>query len=349
MNIIIFLFIILTLLGLVFQKSKLLTIIVFLFVWTLAWCTNLPDYYNYENAYEIDFFSDPGYMLVSFFFKKWGFDYFDFRLCFIGFGLFCYLFFILKFAKRCSLVACLYLCTLSFYDIVQNRSFVAFGISLIGMYFLISKKSVFGKILYVGLVLLASTIHISISFYLIFLFADKKILARIPKIVLIVVALIFVIVLQYMFSSQYALMVERYDVGVSTLTKSLLVVLFVSNLVFIKIWNSNKGDSWLSTLQSQYVRNKGELVLYFNIALLLVLPAAFMSLNAMRLYRYMGVVNYTFVTNKFRNSCMLNTLRLTLIIVLYAVSYGIISYLMHSTSFFEIVDPILYENLFYKF
>ena len=146
------------------------------------------------------------------------------------------------------------------------------------MYFLISKKSVFGKILYVGLVLLASTIHISISFYLIFLFADKKILARIPKIVLIVVALIFVIVLQYMFSSQYALMVERYDVGVSTLTKSLLVVLFVSNLVFIKIWNSNKGDSWLSTLQSQYVRNKGELVLYFNIALLLVLPAAFMSL-----------------------------------------------------------------------
>ena len=185
MNIVIQIFIVLVVLGLIFQRSKLLTVAVFFFIWTLSWNNSLPDYVNYEAGYLMGSFHDKGYEFLSKIFNEAGADYYLFRRCFIGFGLLIYLFFTLRYAKRCSLVSVLYMCTMSFYDIVQNRNFLGFVLCLIGISLIISHDTRKCKILYAAIVTFAATIHITTIFYMLFLLINKKTIEKCPKIVLV--------------------------------------------------------------------------------------------------------------------------------------------------------------------
>lgn len=348
MNIVIQIFIVLVVLGLIFQRSKLLTVAVFFFIWTLSWNTSLPDYVNYEAGYLMGTFHDKGYEFLSKIFNEAGADYYLFRRCFIGFGLLIYLFFTLRYAKRCSLVSVLYMCTMSFYDIVQNRNFLGFVLCLIGISLIISHDTRKYKILYAAIVTFAATIHITTIFYMLFLLINKKMIEKCPKIVLVLMGLVIVFIIQNAFSYEYDLMMERYDVGVSNLTRSLLLVLFTGNFLFVRYWNKREPSGSMTRPQRLYTLNTNETVFYFNIAILLLFPAAFMSLNALRLYKYLALLNYTFVSNKFSMSFGFSYIAQTLVIVLYAMTYGIVGYLMHSTTYFDIVESIFYQNLFYN-
>jgi hypothetical protein len=312
----------------------------------LAWTTTLPDYNNYLYGYEHETFTDVGYQFVSSLFLNVGIEYFDFKMTFIGLGVAILAWFVIKFAKRCSLVASLYLCTTSIYDIVQYRNFVAFSICLIGFYVLVVYKNKISRIVFGAISLLAASVHVTTLFYAIFFMADKRFIQKISKVWLIIIVAIIAIVGNYYFAGVLESKFERYDVGVSMLTRTLLVSLFIGNLFFILYVNKRKNSAKLSIAQSQYVDTTINFVVLANTFLLVLLPAAFLSLNALRIFRYMAIINFVFVSNKFSNR-NLGIVGNTVVTLVYSIVYFEVAYLMHSSSFNIIIDTIFNDNLFF--
>lgn len=346
----IFLFLFFCIVGLFWQKSKFLSALIFFFCWSLAWCKDLPDYDVYNYTYQQGKMGDIGYDLIANLFLNIGCDYFQFRLFYMGLGLLIFCWFIIKFANRCSLVSSLYLYSMFLLDVVQYRNFVAFAIILIGIYVLIKYKSPKNNLLYAVIVCIAGTFHITVLFYLIFIFS-KETIKKISLPVLISVGITCILIINYFFVTRLQEKFDAYNYGVSNLTRSLLFILFIGNLIFVKIWSRkqtqklNVGNKQLTQLQQFFVSKRNQYVLYFNYALILILPGAFMSLSALRLYRYMGVINYAYIADKF-NQDKYNIFN-TIILLFYATAFLGLMYLMHSTQMNYILNSVFNQNLFY--
>ncbi|MCH5219359.1 MAG: EpsG family protein [Muribaculaceae bacterium] len=340
----------LCILALFFQKSKILTCIIFFFIWTLAWTRLQPDYVNYEIMYNLEINKDLGYYGLSLLFKKIGFDYFSCRLIILAAGWSIYLWFIIKFARRCSLVAALYLCTVSFYDTEQNRNFFGFALCLIGISALFKDYTVKGLIKFGFWVLLGTSMHSMNFFFFVFGLLNKNVLKRVSKVQLVLIAAFFAGALWFLFSQVIIDKIEAYDLGVSSLTKNLLIILFIVNIIFIifvrKFRLKSSITKTLTISQKKYSISENN-ILYFNLALFALLPAAFYSLSALRVYRYMEILNLSYVTDKLASKWPLTNIGLNFLIILYGASFGIVAYLMHSSSYWDVVLPEFYANEFY--
>lgn len=347
------LLVIITIFCLLFQKSKLLTVLCFFFIWTLAWTTKQPDYANYQLMFDNSDATDLGFRWLTNFAKSFKLDYFTFRLIFLAIGWSIYCWFVLKYAKRCSLTAIIYLWTGSLYDMVQNRNFVAFSICLIGICYLFKtqKMTTRRQIVYAGFVLLASSIHVTCAFFLILLIFNKITINKFSPVQIGFICLVAVIVFYYIFSDIVTEKILNYDTGVSVTTKFAVILLFTLNLAFIryarnynprnnKVSCSDKDKMYLTTLQNN--------TLIINSALLLLLPAAFMSMSALRVYRYIGIINFSYVTNKIKSQNTIKSLFLTLLILVYSSSFFIVVYMMHLSSFMLVIFPPFYDNIFYS-
>jgi hypothetical protein len=194
--------------------------------------------------------------------------------------------------------------------------------------------------------LVSASIHVTTIFFSIFVIADRRLSKHISKGWLIFIIAVIFLIGNYYFAAELDSKLERYDYGVSLLTRTLLVVLFIGNLFFIRLVNNQSMPSNLTTAQFQYIDRNVNLVVIANTLLLILLPAAFMNLNALRIFRYLAIVNFVFVTNKFGNSSA-NIWGHTFVAIMYAMAYAYISYLMHSTSFKIIIDTIFNDNLFF--
>jgi hypothetical protein len=139
---------------------------------------------------------------------------------------------------------------------------------------------------------------------------------------------------------------ERYDVGVSVLTRSLLIMLFIGNLFFIRYVSKRPNSLQLTALQSQYVDTNVNFVVLANTFLMILIPAAFLSLNAMRIFRYMAIINFVFISNKFSNRTS-GVVGNTMVSIMYASIYAFICYVMHIEEFQHIIEAITKGNLFY--
>jgi hypothetical protein len=338
--------IILGLSGVFVQRSKILALIIFFFVWTLAWTTTLPDYVNYKYGFEHETFKDVGYQYVSSLFLNYGVPFFNFMISFIGAGIVILALFVIKFAKRCSLVSALYLWTTARYDIVQYRNFVAFTIILIGVYVLIQYKNKISRIIFGALTLVAASVHVTTIFYAMFVVADKRFIRKVSKIWLVILVVSVAVLGNYFFADVLDSKFERYDVGVSMLTRTLLSVLFIGNLIFIIYVNKRQNSSKLTRAQSQYVDPNVNFVVLANTFLMILIPAAFLSLNAMRIFRYMAIINLIFISNKFSDR-VFGIVGNTIVIILYSAIYAFICYVMHISEYQNIIDSITYDNLFY--
>jgi hypothetical protein len=346
MNIVVTLYLLLGVLGILFQRSKLLAVIIFFYIWTLAWNTTLPDFGNYQIAYFHETSKDVGYKFVSAQFLNFQVPFFYFMLSFVGAGMCLLAWFVMKFAQRCSLVAALYLWTTARYDIVQYRNFVAFSVILVGIYFLIAYKNKISKIVFSILSFVAASVHVTTIFYWIFVVANKKFLKKVSKVWLVFSVIVVGCLVNYYFADILESKFESYNVGVSILTRSLLIILFISNLFFIRYVNKRKNSARLTTVQTKYMDVHVDFVVLANTFLLILLPAAFLSLNAMRIFRYMAIINFIFISNKFSNRPS-GIVGNTIVSVMYAAIYAFICYVMHIEEFQHIIDAISNENLFY--
>lgn len=351
MNSPIIILILVTVLCILFQKSKLVTCLTFVFIWTLSWTSNQPDYANYQIMFLDETSSDIGYAWISRISKNIGLDYYSFRLLFLAVGWIIYAWFIIRFSKRCALVSAIYLWTMSLFDMVQNRNFVAFSICLIGISMLFENQSLRKQIHFFVSILIASSIHITCAFFLIFLVLNKNTLSKLSKFQICLFSVICAAILIIFFSKEISTKVDNYDTGVSTLTKGLLLLLFIFNIAYINYVKHLIPNKFaiqnLSSWQKSYsVDNKNTMWMY-NIALCLLLPASFMSLSALRIFRYSGIMNICYSINRVNTKLLSLNLILTIILIIYSCSYLLVSYLMHKTSFLLILYPPFYSNDFY--
>lgn len=180
-----FITIVLFILGIIFKKSKIVFYSLLIWMWILfGWNSNNADYNNYIFAYEnaeyllgINFY-EVGYRWLVYISKIFGLSYQQFLILVSGIGLSLMSSSIKKYSKNPTFVLALYLFSTFFTNVVQVRSFIATAIIIYAIRYLVegSKR---GIIIYGLLTIIATTIHFSAFFYILFVFCkmiNKKVL-----------------------------------------------------------------------------------------------------------------------------------------------------------------------------
>lgn len=352
MTIIIIILGIISLSCLIFQKSKSLTLITFLFLWTLSWTRSQTDFNNYEIMYLQGDASDIGYAIITHIFYRLGVDYYEFRLFFLAIGWSIYAWFTIKYSKKCAFTSIVYLWTVALFDMEQNRNFVAFSICLVGLTFIIKNHSLKNQIKFASTVLIASLFHITCAYFLIFLFLDKRVISKLSPIKILIILFICGGLLLYFFSRQISDKVENYNTGVSVLSKVLITVLLICNFLFIRFVKERKLSSriihQLTTPQYNLtVYDKDKIYLY-NAGLFLLLPAAFMALSSLRIYRYMEILNLCYITDRLTSQSLIKRTFFNILTIVYSGSFLLVSYYMHLNSFSIVILSPFYDNDFYS-
>ncbi len=336
-------------LGIVIRRSKLLTSLLLAFAWVLTWNTTTADHANYESIYRSLDFRDYGYSLLCNIFNILNVDFLTFKLIISAIIYVIIYKFINKYAYYNCLVAALYLLFLSQLDIVQFRNFIAFGIYLLAIPYLLKETSV-SKMIYCGIVLLATTVHASMLFYLCFVFVNKKVLTSAKNIILGSIASLFLFAITFFIGFDLEDRIDQYSQATSSLTKYVMVGMFVLNLIYIYIYkrrirnyDQSVALEKLSDTQYAYTVNPADIVLFMNIAIFLILPLALNSLNYIRLFRFLSLFNFIYVLNIYRLKPYIYD---WILVIIYGATFLVLVFFMHMMSFtYGIMEPIFYENL----
>ena len=271
----------------------------------------------------------------------------DFKLLLSAIALFLYCRFILKYAYYCGLVAVLYLMFLSQLDITQSRNFYAFSIFLCALPYLF-EDSLRSKLCYVFFIIAASLLHISVAFYLLFLFVQRKNLnsfKSIMKSFLILGLVVFILFFVYP-SGMSDGRIEQYSRITSIFTKITICLLIVLNIVYLRSYRKglDKKNYCLTLSQYTFIINPSDVVIYMNIAMFFLIPLAWNSLDYMRLFRLLAIVNFVFATNCIA-MMKKKTFRMVAVFA-YASLFFFLAYFMHTNTFIEdVVSPLFRQNL----
>lgn len=337
--------------GFVIQRSKVLTILIYFFMWTLMWTKYTADYMAYFNIYYSPFeFRDIGYMLLCSIGRGLGLSFFEF---FISLGLLAtsiYCWFTLKYARKNSMVAAMFLLFISLFDIVQFRNFLGFAIVLCFIPLLFDPTR--NKLILYGIgVALASTVHMTMSFYMIFIFMNKDWFStkNIRKILipLIILSIGLYIGFDY-YTSRAENLITMYNKRTSDLTKWMIALLLIGNVVFVYCWSRRSVELDLNESQSRFALSKGKVETLMNFSLLFLFPLSFQSLTVMRLYKYMAIVNFAFISNHMARYTNWKLLPQTFIVAIYGLSYLILFIFIHGPYFIKgVAKPIFFTNSFW--
>ena len=327
-------FFLLVILGLIFPKSRIISIAVFVLVWVLMWNETLLDYANYEYMYDFQAASDLGYQYLCDFFYNANLPFLICKVSLTGVATLLFCIFVLRNSIYPGFVASTYLLCCSVLDMEQFRNFISFSLVLTAIPLLFDNDNR-KKIIYFGVVLLASSIHVSSLFFLIFGLLDRSLFNSTKKKVL---AAVLLLVFYYIVSAYFlGSMEERLDgyskLGTSTFTKTMLTLMMLINFIYIhyvtfklpRTEMVNKGLAYL------YNYNSEKTIYYLNIAIFLLLPLTFFSLTYARLYRYLAIVNCIYVSNSI--STMQNNKYLHFVILfIYMLSFAGLMWTMHNHS-----------------
>ena len=182
------------------KKSKPLALFIMTLTWALfAFNYDNPDYENYVAKFNnvsswfgifSQGISDVGFGLIMRWFYVIGVpDYYHFKIIVSGILLLSYFYFSTKNIKYCAYWSFLYFTFYAILDVTQFRNFVGFSL-VMTLFPLLEKDNLKSIILFLIGVFFASTIHFSMSFFLIMgLRLVKKKHSRILLIALSVVAI----------------------------------------------------------------------------------------------------------------------------------------------------------------
>lgn len=348
---VLFLIIAFGLAGILIQRSKILTILIYLFTWTLMWTRYTADFSNYAHIYMKNDFRDGGFAFLCGIGNALGLEFFEFYLALGAIAYFSYCLFTIRYCRKDALVAGLYLLFISWFDIVQFRNFVAFSIVLFAIPLLFKTKRL-NILIYSTVVVLASFLHITVIFYLVFAFMNRETF-RFENFKRYIIPFIFMIVFFYLgmsiFLERAEFLADNYSAGVSAKTKFFIVLTMLASIAYIWWWNRKPARMDLTERQMELSENPKMNILFFNLSTLILMPIAFQSMTIFRLYKYLAVLNFGFVSNKFAKSKDMRIVPETLILVLYGASYLGLFIFFHLKQFLpNVVRPILYHNEIYS-
>lgn len=293
------------------KNSKHITFAIFVIAWVLfAFNYENPDYDNYVTRFEnisttwlgvVDQgISDVGFGLIM----RWIYvlgaqDYYQFKFIVSAISLLCYFYFSSKSLRYSAFWAFLYLAFYLTLDIIQFRNFVAFSV-ILALFPLLEKDTFKSNILYLIGVLIASTIHFSMAFFLIM--GLRLIKKKRTKIVLIVISLIVIFILRTtLFNSlqetSYYNKVDNYT-RTSILGALVTTSLFAANYLlvhhfYLQSLKVNKVNG------SQGQRILSDMSLANNIALYLLILIPFIFINTMpsRILRFASIIEIGYLLN----------------------------------------------------
>ncbi|EKT3956154.1 EpsG family protein [Flavobacterium psychrophilum] len=188
--------ILLIILSLMFRKSKFISLIFFIFMWTL-WGWNLwnGDYDAYKSYYDNfnsvgdqDF--EIGFQYVNLLFVKIGLNFNDYMKVYSFLVLSVVFWFSLKHSKYPALFSAMYF-VLFIIEYVFTRNYLAHNVVIIAIFFVLNEVKNY-KYLFFLTVILASLIHVSTIICLIFFFSfNTKEVINLKKTVIYVSLIIF--------------------------------------------------------------------------------------------------------------------------------------------------------------
>ncbi len=339
------------LLCLVVQRSKWLTVFVYFFSWTLMWTKYRADYRAYEAIYYSSFeFRDLGYQLMCAAGRAMGLTFFEFFMV-IGFiALFLYCIFTVRYVHKNSLVAGLWMMCVLMFDIVQIRNFLAFSV-LLNFIPLLFRPTRNRLILYCVGVAIASTIHLTIGFYLIFIFMNTEWfnVKNFRKILFPLVIVVVGIMIGFeLYAEKAETMMSLYNRRTSDITKWVTALLLIGNAVFISLWRYKKQELKLTEREEAFTYSPGHIVTLMNVSLILLYPIALQSLTVMRLYKYMSIINFGYIANHMSSYTNWKLVPQTLLLSLYALSYLALMVMIHHSQFIGgVAKPIFLTNSFW--
>lgn len=165
--------ILLVFLSLIFNKSKFICIVFFIFIYTLAgWNTWNGDYDAYERLYNNSILLaddyEPGYVLINTISNMLGISYQSFLQVFYAFILSVFAYAGIKYSRFPALYSAIYF-FIFILEYVFLRNYLTHSLLLLAFIILI-KEIRFYKFWFVVLILTTSTIHTTAIVWLIFLF-----------------------------------------------------------------------------------------------------------------------------------------------------------------------------------
>lgn len=339
-TVLLFLYFILCVSGFTVKRSKVLTFLILLFAWVLiGWNYDNSDYAAYQNFYihNSDFIGlmEPGYLLLCGLFDSLGFDYVSFRIITSGFVICIYLYIILKYAcYNCCVAAC-YLAFLLILDVTQIRNFIAFSFVFLGLTILIYGHNNV-RLKYILFVILASLIHVSSIFYLLFVNIRRRKYSIYWFIVLFIIELLVVKGLPAMLGEYISDKFQDYSHETSLFTISVASLIQLFNVYYIYI----VGKSTVACLSDS---ERANTFYNMNLLLLFMIPFYLDTLTYMRIFRNISILNFIYITNALSVQKR-NIFLKTIIFLMYASYFLLLVRFMHN--FENVFTPVFEYNNF---
>lgn len=291
-------YIVLIILSFIFRTSKLLSVVILIFMWVLwGWNYDNGDYVAYKTLYENALFDvgyyEVGYKLLMQVAQINGLDFQQFQI------LISLIVILLwgRFAFLLSYTPALFLVCVSLFffplDYVLLRNTLAFSIVLQGFYCVFAKRKL-ALVKYFVFVLCASTIHSTSLFYLLFLIIFKKGFFKSHGILLAVIVFSILLILplsSHILSFLSVFAEDRGEIYGSSYPIFVMYSFFqVINVFFIYLFYScSVGNKiYVHEFRTLYMMN---LLLLFLIVLYFVLPIS------IRIFRNVAFVNMLYLLN----------------------------------------------------
>lgn len=283
--------------GLIFRKSKFIAFALFVLMWTLwGWNTWNGDYDVYASNYQNITFAgyEIGYKTLYNIGNILGLSFQEFLIVysFIVLGIIAYIVF--RYVPWPAFAAAIYL-LIFFQEFVYLRYALANSLAVLAIYAGITHQN--KKSWYIGVVLLAVTIHYAALIYLMFIpaFRNGALSLRKSAKYLITAALAVLVVMNFsssFFNTYILYKLSHYAVEEHTITNSAILLLFIIIMVIVvysKVFKSK-------TVEIPYKHKLAVNVIYnINIlSLLLIVVFAYVPYYANRFLRYLFIIDMIF-------------------------------------------------------
>lgn len=336
------LFLITVVVGIFHPKSKQAALWVFVFSWLLiSGNSDNNDFHQYKEEYEYiewGFLLEPGFGLICYVFKALGFDYMNFKAIVSLICLTLIYRTIWKITDYKALGATLYLVYPFIVDITQIRNFIASSLVVFAIPLLFQKGKA-ALIKYLLLVIVATTVHSAVIFYIVFIFARKSINKFVMIVGIIIMSIIKVAVynqFQTIFETEK---LEVYEKPSIMGTLIMIAVLCLTAVIINNIYKHRNKRILDLSLPNIFVNEK----IWPNITLLTLLltPLLFDNASFTRVYRNIVILNMLFIINAYYINLQKRKVLITIFMFYFVSSYFI------GSGYEYVLHPILSYNVFF--
>lgn len=340
--ILLFLYIIIIIAGVCFPKARVLFYIEFVLAWFLiAGNYDNADYANYLHRYDMgkEVLLDAGFSVLCYFFDTLGFDYQGFKSIL---SLLCLLLVfrtIKKVSLRPAFIGSLFLLFPFILDVIQFRNFVAYSIVFAGIPYLY-ETGIKNAIKYVIIVIIATSIHFSAIFYLLFLLSKIRL-----KSWHIALGILMVFVAKEFFKAFFSdyLDTDKLEFFDSPSKLGALFgsfVIIMNCIIIYYVYKSKKKCMITSNKDFFTMRfNAGNMWLLCNVLLVFIIPFLLDNGNYYRIFRNIIILNMAYIDN----ATYLRKNKRILIIAGYYLYFVVSNYFMGD--YYEVVfKPVFTFN-----